>query len=41
MTSANVYVHPELGRVRLDEGVALYPWHCRHHAGHIEIRDWD
>ena len=32
---ARVYVHPELGRVRIDEGVALYSWHCRHHAGHI------
>lgn len=33
---ARVYVHPELGRVTLDEGLALYAWHCRHHAGHIE-----
>jgi hypothetical protein len=33
---AKVYVHPELGPVRIDEGVALYAWHCRHHAGHIE-----
>ena len=31
------YVHPELGRVTLDEAVALYAWHCRHHAGHIEL----
>ena len=30
-----VYVHPELGRVRLDEAIALYAWHCRHHEGHI------
>ena len=40
---AKVYVHPELGPVRIDEGVALYSWHCRHHAGHIKkglgIRD--
>jgi hypothetical protein len=34
---ARVYVHPELGRVTLDEAVALYAWHCRHHAGHIEL----
>jgi hypothetical protein len=32
---AKVYVHPELGRVPLDEALALYAWHCRHHAGHI------
>jgi len=30
------YVHPELGRVTLDEAIALYAWHCRHHAAHIE-----
>ena len=29
------YVHPELGRVTLDEAVALYAWHCRHHGAHI------
>jgi len=34
---SNVYVHPELGRVRLDEAVALYAWHGRHHAGHIKL----
>ena len=33
---ARVYVHPELGRVPLDEALALYSWHCRHHQGHIE-----
>ena len=32
---ARVYLHPELGRVPLDEALALYAWHCRHHAGHI------
>jgi hypothetical protein len=30
------YVHPELGRVTLDEALSLYAWHCRHHAAHIE-----
>jgi len=30
-----VYVHPELGRVSLDEAVALYAWHSRHHAAHV------
>jgi hypothetical protein len=34
---ARAYLHPELGRVTLDEAVALYAWHCRHHAGHIEL----
>jgi hypothetical protein len=27
--------HPELGAVRLDQNVALYAWHGRHHAAHI------
>ncbi len=31
------YVHPELGRVPLDEAVAMYAWHGRHHAAHIRI----
>jgi len=31
------YVHPEMGRVTLDEALALYAWHCRHHAAHIEL----
>jgi hypothetical protein len=30
------YRHPELGDVTLDEAVALYAWHCRHHAAHIK-----
>jgi hypothetical protein len=30
------YVHPEMGRVTLDEALALYSWHCRHHGGHIK-----
>jgi len=29
------YVHPELGSVRLDEALALYAWHGRHHTAHI------
>jgi hypothetical protein len=33
---AKVYVHPELGPVTLDEGLALYSWHCGHHAAHVE-----
>ena len=31
------YVHPELGRVTLDEALTLYSWHCRHHEGHIKL----
>ena len=34
---AKAYVHPELGRVPLDEALALYAWHCRHHGAHIEL----
>ena len=34
---AKEYVHPELGTVTLDEAVALYAWHCRHHTAHIEL----
>jgi hypothetical protein len=30
------YVHPELGSVRLDEALALYAWHGRHHTAHIK-----
>ena len=32
---ARAYVHPELGHVTLDEAIALYAWHCRHHGAHI------
>jgi len=32
--------HPELGVVRLDTYLAVYDWHCRHHAAHITgLRD--
>jgi hypothetical protein len=30
------FVHPEWGRVTIEEAVAMYAWHCRHHAAHIE-----
>ena len=29
------YVHPEMGPVTLDECVALYAWHGRHHTAHV------
>ena len=27
--------HPELGIVRLDQNLALYAWHGKHHTAHI------
>jgi hypothetical protein len=30
-----VFVHSELGPVRLDTNLALYAWHGRHHLAHI------
>jgi hypothetical protein len=32
---ARVFNHPELGVMRLDNTLAMYAWHCRHHAAHI------
>lgn len=32
---ARRFVHPELGPLRLDQNLALYAWHGRHHTGHI------
>ncbi len=29
------FMHPEWKRVSLGESVAMYGWHCRHHAAHI------
>jgi hypothetical protein len=29
------FFHPERGRMTLDEVLAMYSWHCRHHAAHI------
>lgn len=33
---ARTFRHPELGVVRLDQNLALYAWHGKHHAAHIE-----
>ena len=33
---AKAFIHPEWGRVTLDEAIVMYEWHCRHHAAHIE-----
>jgi hypothetical protein len=30
------FAHPEWGTVAVDESIAMYAWHCRHHAAHIE-----
>jgi len=33
---SRVFMHKEWGRVTIDEAVAMYAWHCRHHTAHIE-----
>jgi hypothetical protein len=30
------FVHPDWGRVPVDEAIVMYAWHCRHHTAHIE-----
>ncbi len=30
------FVHPDFGSVPLFEGLAMYAWHGRHHAAHIQ-----
>jgi len=30
------FVHPEWGRVTIEEALAMYAWHCRHHLAHVE-----
>jgi hypothetical protein len=34
---ARTYVHPEMGAVPLDQALALYAWHGKHHLAHIEL----
>jgi hypothetical protein len=29
------FVHPQMGRLNLDQLLALYSWHSRHHLAHI------
>lgn len=31
-----IFIHPEQGKVRLDEMIGLYAWHCNHHLAHIK-----
>jgi len=33
---ARTFQHPERGPMTLDANVALYAWHGRHHAAHVE-----
>src|SRR5262245_2544814 len=33
---ARTFTHPEWGAVKVEEAVAMYAWHCRHHAAHIK-----
>jgi DinB family protein len=30
------FVHPQLGPMPIEEALAMYAWHSRHHAAHIE-----
>lgn len=30
------FTHPQWGQVAVEESIAMYAWHCRHHAAHIE-----
>ena len=32
---ARTFLHPELGPVRLEQNIALYAWHGRHHVAHV------
>jgi len=32
---ARAFRHPELGLVRLDQNLALYAWHGKHHTAHL------
>lgn len=40
-----VFRHPEIGPVRLEQNIALYAWHGRHHIAHItnlrKAKGWD
>jgi hypothetical protein len=34
---ARTFRHPELGVIRLDQNLALYAWHGKHHVAHVEL----
>ena len=29
------FMHPEWGRVTIEESITMYSWHCRHHEAHV------
>jgi DinB family protein len=31
------FMHPEWGRVTIDDALGMYAWHCRHHTAHIKL----
>jgi uncharacterized damage-inducible protein DinB len=31
------FTHPEWGVVTVDDALAMYAWHCRHHTAHIQM----
>ena len=34
---AQAFLHPEWGRVSLDDALGMYAWHCRHHTAHVKL----
>jgi hypothetical protein len=30
------FKHPQWGTVTIDQSLALYAWHCRHHLAHVQ-----
>jgi len=34
---ARTFRHPELGLIRLDQNLALYAWHGKHHVAHVAL----
>jgi hypothetical protein len=34
---ARTFVHPQWGSVSIERAIAMYEWHCRHHAAHVRI----
>lgn len=34
---ARAIIHPDNGRMTLDDLLQMYEWHCRHHLGHLEV----
>jgi hypothetical protein len=33
---SRTFAHPARGLMSLDETLALYAWHCRHHLAHVQ-----